>query len=145
GGVEILLSRGEDWCKVWGGCVPGGGFAQLIGNDAVGSKVFLAPDRKFIPGKVAYPATGLLNNQGARRSIPRAKLQLPESVDSTASHVAEIQGRRAVASDALGVSHKRLEKAQIEICFFTLVVGEASGEKCLVQLLHARYPDGCAV
>src|SRR5262249_14020447 len=65
--------------------------------------------------------------------------------DSTASHVAEIQGRRAVASDALGVSHKRLEKAQIEICFFTLVVGEASGEKCLVQLLHARYPDGCAV
>src|SRR5262249_17245990 len=62
--------------------------------------------------------------------------------DSTASHVAEIQGRRAVASDALGVSHKRLEKAQIEICFFTLVVGEASGEKCLVQLLHARYPDG---
>ena len=111
-------------------------------NGAVGSESFLSPDRKSIPRQVAQPTAGLLNNQGARRRVPRAKLHLPESVYSTASQIAEIQSRRAAVPDALRAGHECFEKAQIKIGFFTLIIGEAGAEKRLIQLLNPRNPYG---
>ena len=49
-------------------------------NSSVGSEGFLAPNREWIPGKIAQSAAGFLDNEGAGGGVPGAKLELLETV-----------------------------------------------------------------
>src|SRR4029077_3344375 len=101
--------------------------------------------KKKVAGKSLEPPPGLLNDQRARRGVPWAKLQLPESIYATASHIAEIQSRRAIAPNSLRPSHKCLEEAEIILCVFALVIGKTGGEESFIQFAHAGNPYGISI
>ena len=108
-------------------------------------RAFPSPDIKLFPGKSLSLPPASSTIKAARSSIPRSKLQLPVSVDSAAGDIAEIQGRGAVAPDALAAGHEGFEVSSDSSPRFHAVVGEAGGEQGLVQLVDGGDPNGLAV
>ena len=67
------------------------------------------------PFKVAYEATGFLDQKDAGRHIPLIETDFPETIHAACSDVGKIQRRRSRAANAGGILQKALKHAKIGI------------------------------
>ena len=95
--------------------------------------------------KSRQPALRLLYQQTGGRQIPRVQPLLPESVESTSGHVAQIQRRRSESSYRAGTREEPTEKFDHFICFLMNVVGESSAEHGIQHHRRPRDPYRHAV
>jgi hypothetical protein len=114
-------------------------------NQAIGRECLSTVHGKGLPGKIAESTTGFGRDQGAGGNVPRFELQLPESIESAAGHIAKIEGRGTAAPNALAADHEFLKVAEIDFGEFAPIVGKTGGEQRLVQLAHRRDAQCFAV
>ena len=75
-------------------------------------------------GEVAHQAAGFLNQQGACSHVPLGQARLPERVETTGSHISQVQARRTGAADAGSLANQGAEHAQVVVEVVHLVVTE---------------------
>ena len=78
----------------------------------------------------ALPA-GFLDKQTPGSHIPGTQFHFPEAVETTGSHIAEVQGGGAGPANGLGVESEIPEMIEIVHRAFPKVVRKASREKTL--------------
>src|SRR6267142_2426194 len=74
---------------------------DLVVQQAVGSQHISVFDLAFAAGVVRDPSAGLLRDQNSRRSVPGVEVEFPISVVASGGHIAEVEGRRTRAADAV--------------------------------------------
>ena len=109
-------------------------------QQAVGGQGLPAVEFKRQSIETGHFAAGLLDDQHARRGIPRIEIELPEAVVASRSHVAQIERRRPRPAHAMGVQRDLVVKINIRI-FVPLVAGKTGGQQAFFQRSGFRNVD----
>ena len=115
----MRLDRRQDGLEAFG----------VAGNDVAFFKEIVTA------GEVAHQAASFLNQQGACSHVPLGQARLPERVETTGSHVGQVQAGGAGAADAGSLANQGAEHAQVVVEVVHLVVTEreASAQQSAVE------------
>ena len=103
-----------------------------------------AVDSKFRSVEAADLAAGFFHDEHARSRVPGIEIKFPETVEATASHIAQIEGGRSRAPHAVSAQRNLVVKMNIRI-LVPLTAGKAGREQALLQLRRFRNVDRLAV
>src|SRR5881296_1862755 len=95
--------------------------------------------RIWISFEICDAPVGFLQNDQARRSIPRMEIQFPESVTAAHSGVAHIESGRTAPADALACENKRLELVHSENDFLANAVRKTGCQQAIAEPVDAGH------
>ena len=98
-----------------------------------------------IPGRQGHPAARLLHQQPARRHIPGFEPQFVKNVKTPASHIGQIDGRRANAPHPLGRWQEEAQTLKHLGQFPADIIGKTCGTQALLQLAFPADGNGIPI
>src|SRR5262245_46322920 len=114
-------------------------------NDGVAGQALFVVYRARLSTKICHQAARFLNHQTARRAVPRAEPQFPESIESSASDVAEVKRRGTYPAHGLRFERECVEIVEVIPFAGSYVVRESGGQKTHPQGADFRYLNSLMV
>ena len=94
--------------------------------------------------EIRHFAARLFDNQHTRGRVPGIEIELPEAVEASAGHAAQVEGRRTCTPHAVGAQRDLVIEVNIRI-LVPLVAGKAGGHQALGQVRNLRNLDSLLV
>ena len=94
--------------------------------------------------KVGHPPSSFLDNEHARGRVPGVEVELPESVETSASHAAEVKRCRARSTDSVRVQRNLMVEKDIRI-LMALMAWESGRHQAFCQVRRPRDMDSLLI
>src|SRR6185503_2751306 len=114
-------------------------------NKAIACEYLRLVIRKCVAAEISHAATGFFDYDCACGSVPRVEAQLPETVESPARNIAQVNSCRAVATKRLRVHGEVSPVVEVRPFGRFDIVRETGRKQALSQVTCFRYADGALI